>query len=222
VLTKILINTLILLILNACAASRLVEPLHQGEVQLNATFGGPLFDYDGYIIPMPLSSVTIAHGWRDNLSLHGSVHTTSAIFGVFHTEFGFTTTLYKSKNRDLALSMSPSAHFMLDKWEHHFKFYPSFDLNFFSHVLGPNKLLYAGMSNWFELSNERAHAEKQPNHWIPAFHSGLTYQPDLWNYNIELKYIAPLHSNKDIVIDYLSPTDRGALGVYLSIGRSFK
>ncbi|MBK6342587.1 MAG: hypothetical protein IPF41_08375 [Flavobacteriales bacterium] len=42
-----------------------------------------------------------------------------------------------------------------------------------------------------------------------------------WNYTIESKWIAPFTSNEKLVVDYISPGSRGALGLYLSTTRLF-
>lgn len=200
----------------------MVEPLPQNKTQIGIAIGGPLFDYQSNTIPMPLSSITLVRGIDDNLSVYASVHSTALFYGVLQTELGLTRNLYKNTLHDFAISLTPSAHFMFDKWEKHFKFYPSVDVNFYSKIFGENKLIYAGMSNWFELARKRAHNENQPTHWIPALHTGFTYKPDSLSYTLELKYIAPFNSSKNIVVDYVSPWDHGAIGLYAGIGWTFQ
>ncbi|MFN5919831.1 MAG: hypothetical protein ACK45I_00880 [Bacteroidota bacterium] len=56
---------------------------------------------------------------------------------------------------------------------------------------------------------------------MPAWHFGHQWSGTKYNVQLEMKYIGFTQSNKDIVVDYISPSDKGALGLFLSINRKF-
>lgn len=205
----------------ACTPSRYVEPLPTNTFNITVAGGGALFDYQDKTIPLPLTSVIAGYGINKETSLWGGLHTTSAVYGVLHTELGGIKRIYQGDQNIPSISVSPSAHIMIDKWESNKRFYPVLDINFYWRNLFTSDLFYIGLNNWFELSQRKAHNRKQEHHWIPSLQSGYSYRPDNMQYTFEMKYIAPNYSNQDIVVDYMSPTDQGALGLYFSVGRSF-
>lgn len=205
----------------ACSTSRVVKPLDPGKISLSADAGGPIFNYQGNDIPMPLSSISAAYGVNRNYTVFTGLHTTQAVYGVMHTDIGVLKNIRRPSFYIPGISITPAINLMIDTWEKHFKAYPSIDINAYWPVYDRKDYIYLGMSNWFELATERAHGEKQPTHWVPAIHSGYTFIPGKMNYTLEAKYLAPFHSNKDIVVEYMSPTDRGAIGIYLRVGYTF-
>ena len=80
---------------------------------------------------------------------------------------------------------------------------------------------YLGLSNWFELSSERAHGEKQENRWLINPHMGYTYVRNRWNYNVETKYLVPYLDTKPNVVDYKGIGGKGAVGIYFTFTRKF-
>ena len=95
------------------------------------------------------------------------------------------------------------------------------DLNAYWLMPYRNDYFYVGISNWFELATEKSHKQTQETHWIPSIHTGYTLQFDQYGFNLEVKYIAPFNDNRDLLIDYVSPTDNGTLGAYVSMSRKF-
>ncbi|NBO61725.1 MAG: hypothetical protein EBU82_12320, partial [Flavobacteriia bacterium] len=78
---------LITVMLVACAPSRYVKPLTQGEHAVQVNVGGPIAKIPGIgAIPMPLTSVGYGYGLKNNLTLFGNLHTTSLLFGVGQLE----------------------------------------------------------------------------------------------------------------------------------------
>jgi len=63
--------------ISACAPAQFVEPIPKEHVNLTAALGGPLFDFAGTTIPMPLSSLAAGYGLTDNTTLFGGIHGTA-------------------------------------------------------------------------------------------------------------------------------------------------
>lgn len=210
-----------LLFLGACTPSRFVKPLEKGQKAVNVHLGGPLIGFAGTTIPVPFTSVTGAYGIKENLTGFASVHTTALAFGVFQTDFGVVKQLTAQKNYIPAITFTPALNLAFDKWEYNFKWWPQLDINAYWHYKQKRHFFYVGIGNWFELSTKKAHGEKQQTHWIYNPHLGHTFVRDKWNYNLELKYLAPATERMPNVVDFKGFGSTGAAGVFLSVTRKF-
>ncbi len=72
----------------SCSTNRFVEPLDKGELEIGANGGGPILNFGGSSIPLPLSSVYAGYGYSDDLTLYGGLHITSFAFKTFQLEAG--------------------------------------------------------------------------------------------------------------------------------------
>jgi hypothetical protein len=208
-------------IIYGCAPTRIVKTIPKGQTNISASLGGPLISFHNLIIPMPLTSVSVAHGFKDNLTGFAGLHTTALAFGVIQTDIGITKTLKKQDGWSPGISVSPVANLMFDTWEHHFKFYPEADINVYWNYKQKQNYVYAGMFNWVELSATRAFNEPQSNQWIPGFYIGHTWSRKIMEYSVEAKYLEPFTSNKNLVVEYTSFGNTGAIGIYFGITRKF-
>ena len=206
---------------HSCAPSRIVRPLEKGEKQVSAHLGGPLMGFVGTVIPMPLTSVSYAHGVSDKVTVFGGIHTTAMLYGVFQTDIGVCYNLYKQDSSRFGLSVSPVINMAYDKWEGNFKFWPEIDINAYWEFNPKKSFAYLGVSNWFELVSKRAHDESQENRWIVNPHLGYTYVRKKWNYNFETKYLVPYLDTKPNVVDYKGVGGKGAVGIYFTFTRKF-
>lgn len=208
----------------SCAPSRFVKPLKKGEKAINANFGGPLIGFAGTTIPIPFTSITYGHGLRNDITVFGGMHITSLAYGNFQTEIGMVKEFskYDSTNKFVpGFSVIPAFNIITDKWENNLKVWPELDLNAYWDINKGKHFIYAGMSNWFELSMQKAHNEKQENHWIFNPHVGISGQTGKWINNFELKFIAPSYSHQNVVVDFKSIGNNGAIGLYYCITRKF-
>ncbi|HEY8399813.1 MAG TPA: hypothetical protein VIK89_01050, partial [Cytophagaceae bacterium] len=119
------------------------------------------------------------------------------------------------------VTIVPMVNLALDKWEKRFKVWPEIDVNAFWHYRNNRNFIYTGVGNWFEFANTKAHRERQTVHWVFYPQVGHSFVRDKWNYNFEIKYIAPNKSNENLVVDYKGIGGRGTLGTYFSIIRKF-
>ncbi|OYU97000.1 MAG: hypothetical protein CFE21_01550 [Bacteroidetes bacterium B1(2017)] len=209
-----------LFLLNACAPTRIIKPLAKGEQAIGANFGGPLIKMGSTPITIPYTSAFYAKGISDKTTAFGSLHLTALSFGVFQTDIGVCHELYYSDKLKLGISANPAINFAIDRWEWKAKVWPQLDVNLHKEF-GTNKLLYAGLCNWFELSKLRAHDEDQPKHWFMSPQIGFQYTPKKWSYGIETKWVAPGVPNQPNVADYIGPNHMGAIGIYLQFTRRF-
>jgi hypothetical protein len=136
-------------------------------------------------------------------------------------EIGATKQVLKQNKYIPGISFNPVINFIY-RDKNAKKLYPQLDLNLFWEYGKRKNFVYIGIDNWFELSQKRAFAVKQQNHWIFSPMIGHTFAGKKWNFNIEAKIIAPNLSNKNIVVEYQTPLNkRGAMGVYFGFTRKF-
>ena len=194
-----LILLLILVFASACAPTRLVKPLAKHQKVINASIGGPVVHFSGLVIPTPFTTVTGAYGLTDKTTVFGSLHPTSALFGVFQM--------------DAVLNFATSGKDT--------KLWPQLDVNaYWNYKQRPN-FFYAGVSTWFEFAAVKAHNEVQSQHVFPNFQLGHSWIKPKADYQVEVKYLGSNFSNRDIVVDYVGVARKGALGVYFSFSKKF-
>lgn len=186
-------------------------------------YGGPAINIFGTTMPIPFTSVTYANGVTDNATVFGSLATTSLAFGVIQGELGMVRNLMRpdsTKSLIPGLSATPMLNFGVDVWDGNAKLWPQVDVNAYWPYGKRESFLYAGMSNWFELAGTRAHGEVQESNYVWNPHLGTVFNRTKWQYNVEVKYLAPNYSNQEVVVDYAKPFgDKGGIGAYFSITR---
>ena len=211
------------ILFQSCMPTRMVKPLKKGENAVGAHFGGPMIDFAGAPIAVPFTSITVAKGLKDDLTGFGSIHTTSALFGVAQIDIGILKQIYSSPDSSFGITTTPQLNLAIDRWEGNFKIWPFIDINAYWHYKkGKDNFAYTGVTNWFELSRTRVHSQDQPNFWIPAIHLGHQFTRSKMDYFIESKMIAPFHRNDENVVGYLQPFgNKGVLGLYFGLRKKF-
>ncbi len=214
-----LILLLILVFASACAPTRLVKPLAKHQKVINASIGGPVVHFSGLVIPTPFTTVTGAYGLTDKTTVFGSLHPTSALFGVFQMDAGMVQQLSAQKKWLPGLTTSPVLNFATSGKDT--KLWPQLDVNaYWNYKQRPN-FFYAGVSTWFEFAAVKAHNEVQSQHVFPNFQLGHSWIKPKADYQVEVKYLGSNFSNRDIVVDYVGVARKGALGVYFSFSKKF-
>jgi hypothetical protein len=211
----------ILIIFGSCAPARYVKPLAKGQTVATASFGGPLIHLSKITFPMPLTSVAVGHGFKDDLTGFAGLHITSLAFGVFQTDLGIVKGLVTQKGWRPGVSVSPVVNLMFDKWQQKFSFFPQLDAHAYWNYKKKPHYAYVGMSNWFDLHTTRAEGEPQKTHWVPVLELGNTLVRRKWDYTLEIKYLAPNYSRKRLVVDYQGLGQNGSFGVYIGVTRKF-
>jgi hypothetical protein len=211
------------LFLWSCAPSRFVEPLDKGELSVGAQLGGPVIDFGGPV-PMPISSLEVGYGLDTNLTVHGALHTTAAIFGNFQLDAGVTYQFLAQKNMRPNLSVNPGFNFITDLYDDAVNFWPTLDLNAFWNYGKRDSYFYVGINNYFELSKTQALDQPQDSYWLFNPQIGHVWKTnnDVWQITSEIKFLAPNYDNSYAFIPYQSILGtRGATGFYLGVRYKF-
>lgn len=218
-LFAVLVCTIVATI-QGCAPSRFVRPLNKGATAISANIGGPLIQYGSGVIPLPLSSIAVGHGYSNNVTGFAGLHTTALLFGVIQTDIGVVKKITNQNKWLPAISVSPVANMMFDKWEKKFSFFPQVDAHAYWEYGKKKSMAYAGISNWIDLHSKRADGRPQTTHWLPTMQAGNTFCSNNWAYTVELRWVAPNQSNKNLIVEYKAPGNSGAMGVYFGVTRS--
>lgn len=218
---RTIIPSFLIGLMMGCSPATVVKPLEKGETRIGAHIGGPGILFAGAPIPMPLTSVQVSHGLDTNISLSVGLHTTSLLFGVGHLEAHMAYGIPVDAKQQFGLTLVPGFHAMADVWEGNFKVYPDLQALGWWQYGETEKRLYTGIGTWIEFQKVKAHGEIQQNDFLPWWQLGHVWERERMVYQVEAKYLAPFSSSEDIVVDYISPRNRGAVGVYFSIARKF-
>lgn len=224
-----------LVFLWSCAPARFVEPLQKGQQVLTGHFGGPIAKVPGIgAIPIPFTSIGYGRGLSNQTTIMGALQTTSLAFGVGQVELGVSQRLWNTDR--MGLSGQLNTNILIDFYTGANRIWPQLDANYYykygrqwrpeqlelSKVYHRNyNFVYAGISNWFDFY--RVESQGRPNEqlWIPSLQFGHQWIRPKWSYQAELKILAPLESNENIVVSYPSLLqNRGALGLYFGIAYS--
>jgi hypothetical protein len=66
----------------------LLRPVGEGNTRVTASVGGPLVLFGGAPVPVPLTTVGVAHGLSDAVDLRAGLHPTAAAFGIAGLDVG--------------------------------------------------------------------------------------------------------------------------------------
>jgi hypothetical protein len=208
-----------LLLLGSCAPSILVKPLEKGQHAISGNFGGPAIRFSGIPMPVPLTALNYHYGLKDNLSLTAGTGLTALAFGTGQIHAGILAGILKpSEKQKTGVSVSGNAHFMLDRWQWNFRFYPEAGFNAWQEF-GKHRF-YAGGSAWFETRFPEK-PRTSGNIWLPMLQAGWQKSGEHWQPSVELKWIAPNQVAKNLLVDYISPGGRGVFGLYFGLMRKF-
>ena len=210
----------------SCAPARFVEPLKKGEEVISGHFGGPLAKIPGIgAIPIPFSSVGYGRGLTDQTTVFGNLHLTSLAFGVGQFELGASQKLWSTDR--MGVSGQLNTNVLIDFYTGANRIWPQLDANYYfkyglkSYRIGEQRnynFMYAGISNWFDFYGTESQGRPNEQLWIPSLQFGHQWIRPKFSYQAEVKILAPLESNENIVVPYPSMLqNRGATGLYFGI-----
>lgn len=205
----------------ACSSTRQVIPLKAKEHNIAASLGGPLIKFSGLVIPMPLTSIAWSYGLNDTYTTTAAIHTTSMLFGVVHLEGSIMRRVYLSPCTRSGITVSPGFHAMTDVWKGNFSFYPTADILFYRTYGEKKNVIFLGPSFIFDTRSKKAFDVKNTNRLIPWFTAGYKWNRTKISYSFELKYLNFTRDNRNIVVEYIAPGNKGSLGLYFGISKTF-
>ena len=212
---------LLLACLCACAPSRYVRPLAPGEVAVSGSYGGPLFKNFGIPIPAPMITVGAGYGWKENTTLYGDLHVTSAMFGVIQADLGAAHGFLRPQGMRPGLSGSAAVNVAGDVWEGGFKVWPQLDANAYWEYGQKKHYGYVGLSTWWELGALAAEPDDQARLILPGLQLGNVFAGRSWDKTIEVKWNNFARNSRDATVDWSSIGQLGAVGIHIGLTKRF-
>ena len=207
---------------SACAPNRFVQPVPEGHLNVTASLGGPLFDYSGTTIPMPLTSLAAGYGVTHQVTAFAGLHITSLLFDDLQLDLGAVDEVLPQGRLVPAISLSPVANVFLAMRDGTFRVWPEADVNFYWRYGAYGNLIYLTNINWFDLTSTRAaDDEPQTRHWFPGIGVGHRFEGERWEYITELKYLEAGIANTPNAVGFHGIGGTGAIGIYLGLTRKF-
>lgn len=206
-----------------CAPARFVEPLEAKQLSIGGNLGGPVIEFGGAPIPVPLSAIEVGYGLDSNTTAFAGLHTTSLLFGTGQIDFGVTRKLLNQNKYIPNLSASLGGNFAFSPSERESKFWPVLDVNAYWNYGERRSYFYLGVNNYFELSNTMALGQPQRHRVVFSPQVGHVFKATNNRFQLvaELKFIAPYVSNATAFVPYKSLTGSyGATGFFLGFRKN--
>jgi hypothetical protein len=157
-------------------------------------------------------------GITDRNSIFTGLNTTALLFGVLYTDIGMLHCIKTSNNLSPGICISPIFNISTDFENYSWRVYPQIDLNCYFDYKA-NKTIYFGIHNFFDLYKFKANQVPNSDKYIPSIYLGYHSKRKIFNYKLEMKYLAPAFDNQNAIIEYMSPKQQGAFGLYFSISK---
>lgn len=185
--------------------------------------GGPMIEFAGAPIPLPLTSIEVGYGLDSNLTVHGGWHTTAAFFGNAQIDAGITYQFLEQKKYIPNVSVAPSFNFIYSFEDKSARLWPILDLNAFWNYGKRRNYFYVGFNNYFELKQTMANDQDQRQHWIfsPQIGHIIKGKKSPWQLSLELKFLAPYMDNSKSFVPFKSVLGKwGSTGFYIGFRRA--
>lgn len=203
----------------SCSTSRFVEPLEKDEVAVGVNAGGPLLVFAGTPIPLPLTGIYAGYGLKENLTVYGSLHTTSLLFQTLQIEAGARRDLFEGGGKAPTISGSFALNGIMDFREYNTRIYPELSINPYWNY-GRWKT-YLGGQLWLDFYKFNRINYGYAGFFVPNVNIGQTVDIGKWNIALEYKRLGFNIDSEFSVVNYIIPGGLGAQGIYLSAHRTF-
>jgi hypothetical protein len=170
------------IVLIGCGVTQPVRVIDQGTTQAAVSLGGPLIPFGGMTVPTPYLNLGLIHGYKENLTLTGNVHTTMALLKNAAFDVGAATRLARESNGWPELTAKGQLYFFSDLERlDNARIFPLLSVNA-SYLLENSTLIYAGAEQLIQFS--------KPQYFFTPFAGTQLSLSDRSALQIELKWMA--------------------------------
>jgi hypothetical protein len=187
----------------ACGHVTPLRPAAKGAIEVEGSLGGPLARVGGLTIPVPLTTVSARYGFSRACDISGSLHLTSAAFGVAGLDVGTTGLLLEQSGAVPTVSATGRLYAFSDLQT---AVRPFVELSAVgSYKLGQRWHPYLSVSTLVQLFG------------VPLWNVGVGGQVDLgrWALQLEARWYRPELPTNFVVVDWVNIGGLGAAGVVL-------
>tara|TARA_B110000305_G_scaffold134785_1_gene150482 strand:- start:4190 stop:4876 length:687 start_codon:yes stop_codon:yes gene_type:complete len=213
---KLLLFLSAAMLITSCGPSRFIEPLEKDQLAVGVSLGGPFIDFAGTPIPVPLTQLEVGYGLRDDLTLHGGLHTTALFFGNAQIDVGVTYLTPKLKGKWTPhISLAPSVNFIYDFNDRKAKLWPILDVNAYYNYGKRRNYFYFGINNYFDFAGIETQGRNRYILLSPQVGHVFKGKERGWELFTEIKFIAPYLNSASPFVPYKGITgENGATGFY--------
>lgn len=195
----------------ACGTTQFARPLGRGTTRFTASLGGPLVRFGGAPVPLPITTVGVAHGLSDLVDVGGDLHPTAMAFGVAGASAHVAVHPLTAHRSALTVGGSVSG------------FGNAHDGVLFTDLwlagggrVAPWLWLGGGVHNGLRVVGSSSLSEQTP--WTPTLAALASFLPSSRvALNLELRWYAFTTCGRCATPDYYSLGDAGGLGVLLGL-----
>lgn len=209
----------IISIFTNCSTTRFVEPLEKDEIAIGANAGGPIISLGDNVIPLPLSSVYVGYGYKENLTLYGGLHTTSLLFSNLQFDLGARKDLFEGYSIYPSISGALGINGIVGFREFKPRFFPELNVN--AYWKYGKWRTYTGAQTWFDFYKNFKPTYGFGGFFVPSLVLGQDVKIGDWRIGLEYKRLAFNVPTENSVVNYITFGGIGAQGVYLSCSKSF-
>ena len=203
----------------ACGISRGVRPIGDGNSAVSVSAGGPMANYIGTKLPLPLATVGGVYGLSDRVDVHGGLHlTTPAFFGLWGVEMGSGVLLRDQTHPAIpALMADVNLNFFYGNLgegdpEGGARVFPETDLRASWEWGKALHLAYTGPSAFFSL---------EPQSLTPAWVVGNQFRFDRTDVTLETRWNRPGADPDSVFVEWGGLAGRGVLSAHLGFRYRF-
>ena len=211
-------------LLVSCGPTRFVEPLEKDKLAVGVSLGGPVIDYAGAPIPVPLTQLEVGYGLHEDLTLHGGIHTTALFFGNAQIDVGVTYLTPKLKAKWMpSISVAPSVNFIFDFDDKKAKLWPILDINAYYNYGKRKNYFYFGINNYFDFAGVETQGRNRYVLLSPQIGHTFKGKERSWELFTEIKLIAPYLNSAAPFVPYTGILgENGGTGFYFGFRKVLK
>ncbi|UTW61993.1 hypothetical protein KFE98_18585 [bacterium SCSIO 12741] len=206
---------MVLLLVTSCSTTRVIKPLEKGEWRIAADAGGPF----AANTPIPLTSISAAHGLTDKVSLFGGLHTSALSFNTLQLDLGANFGLLQPQGWRPGISANLVINPMVAFRNGSFRIYPETTVNAYWTVWKKSQI-YLGFTQWYDWHLLETELDKS-TFFHPNLQVGYQYEAKKWVLGAEYKW---LNFNKKLLIPQTKVNSiggYGGYGIYLKVAYRF-
>jgi hypothetical protein len=206
----ILLSTGLALLLFSCNTTRLIKPLPVKETRVSLDAGGPIIG-----TPLPLSSICVAHGLRENLSLFAGMQLTNLAFNTLQMDLGLSYGLMAPDGYRPGWNLNLILNPMTEGRAEGFDLFPESTFTGYWDIKGKH-FPYLGFTAWYDFGAAKAELNKG-QFFHPTLLAGYNYEANNWVFGLEGKWLQfdqQLHIPQ---VDIANINGNGSIGVYLKV-----
>lgn len=203
----------------SCSTARFVEPLKAKEIAVGINVGGPIIDFAGATIPIPLSAAFVGYGVTENHTAFGALHLTSLLYKTVQIEVGTRSSLYRSEGWIPSVSGLVALHTNVSLRDGQYRVFPEVNLTPYWNYKGWHSYVNGifMMDTYFNKQQDKSFFER----FVPALAIGQQYNYKKWTFGLEYKRLAHQLNSDVSVVAYKTIHGYGAHGIYLQAFKRF-